>query len=57
MKNISILLILFCLLTTAIFASVKFFQNTMNPKNTWLGYEKEWLKVDSLEAAGLPKSA
>ena len=57
MKNLSLVIILICLLTTAIFASVKYFQNNMNPKNTWLGYEKEWQKVDSLESAGLPKSA
>ena len=53
MKNLSIVLILICLLTTAIFASVKFY----HPKNIWSGYEKEWQKVDSLESAGLPKSA
>ncbi|MBK7037243.1 MAG: hypothetical protein IPH42_13125 [Bacteroidetes bacterium] len=57
MKNLSLVIILICLLTTAIFASVKYFQNNMDPKNTWLGYEKEWQKVDSLESAGLPKSA
>ncbi len=57
MKNLSILIILICILTTTIFASVKIFQNMGSPKKIWTGYEKEWQKVDSLESAGLPKSA